>query len=73
MFADLRLFTAEDSGIGYLKEMGFAGEGFGDALKCKDAESVLIQKIEVKRRGVLFGAGAWVSGSPELQLSLSRC
>ena len=44
------LFTLEESGSSLVfgGKMGFA-MGMMDALKCKDAEDVLIQKIEVKR------------------------
>jgi hypothetical protein len=55
--------------MGIWRKMGFA-MGMMDALKCKDAEDVLIQKSEVKRRECvcLFGAGAWVSELPLLSL-----
>jgi hypothetical protein len=45
---------------------GFEGKDSLDALKYKDAEAVLIQKIEEKRRSCFVCEGAWIS---ECQLS----
>jgi hypothetical protein len=51
-----RLFTVED--FGYLE-----GKDSLNAVKSKDAEAVLIQKFEVKRRECFcLGTGAQVSG-----------